>query len=307
MDDARCIELNKIVTNEDLYVLENVKSYQFVCDECGVSLIPCSYKKSVNLRKPYFKTGKNAEHKAGCYAKATAKIREQAKTSRISTEEGFPLAYPNRFNLAAVKSAKFIHEELINEEPSDSKRIGAQNISSAANAGHTKTKQNYVTSSFQTLVDQYFNFPFDRDRELTFEGIKGNQYQQIFQKINNPIGKQKFRFQTAEPETKIFFSILSWDKPEIDNNIIKIKLSAGWWQQSAGKKKNLRPYFVEINTEGWQASVLTKFTERLAQIRELVKGTDKKALMAFVGEQDREEDFYRFTCDESRLMCFKVF
>ncbi|WP_153916231.1 hypothetical protein [Shewanella sp. TC10] len=302
MDDARCIELNKIVTNEDLYVLDNVKSYQFVCDECGVSLIPCSYKKSVNLRKPYFKTGKNTEHEAGCYAKATSKIREQAKTSRISTEEGFPLAYPNRFSLAAVKSAK-----VINAGSTDTKLTGSQNSSSLANTGRTKTKQNYVTSSFQNLVDQYFNFPFDRDRELIFAGISGNQYQQIFQKIANPIGKQKFRFQTDKPEQKIFYSTLSWEKPEVEEQLISIKLSAGWWQQSEGKKKNIRPYFVELNTQEWQKSVLNQFIERLEQIRDLVKGTDKKAMMVFVGEQDFEEDFYRFKCNEPRLICFKVF
>ncbi|WP_285162604.1 hypothetical protein [Shewanella goraebulensis] len=302
MDDARCVELNKLITNEDLYLLDNVKSYSFECDECGVSLIPCSYKKAVNLRKPYFKTGKNTEHRTDCYAKATSKIREQAKTSRISTDEGFPLAYPNRFNLVSARSIKPV-DVLVNNEQ---REFQAGRLT-ASSSSQKKEKRNYLTSSFQTIVDQYFNFPFDRDRQLTFEGISGNHYQDVFQKINNPIGKQKFRFQTEQAQTKIFFSTLSWDKPEISDDKIKIKLSAGWWQESEGKKKNLRPYFVEINTQGWQTNVLTKFIERLVQIRELVKGTDKKALMAFVGEQDREEDFYRFTCSESRLVCFKVF
>ncbi len=302
MDDARCVELQKTVTNEDLYLIDDVKSYQFVCDECGVSLIPCSYKKAVNLRKPYFKTGKNSEHLVGCYAKVTSKIREQAKTARISTDEGFPLAYPNRFNLTAAKSVK--------TDKSSASDIQAQHgviKKQFDNASRANSKQNYVTSSFQTLVDQYFNYPFDRDRELTFVGISGHQYQQVFQKIQNPIGKQKFRFQSEKPEKKVFFSSLSWEKPEIIDDQIIVKLSAGWWQESDGKKKNLRPYFVEINTTEWSKTVLNNFTQRLTQIRELVKGTDKKAMMVFAGKQDREQDFYRFTCDESRLICFKVF
>lgn len=302
MDDARCVELKKVITNEDLYLLDNVKSYNFVCDECGIPLIPCSYKKAVNLRKPYFKTGKNAEHQSDCYAKATSKIREQAKTARIATDEGFPLTYPNRFNLSASSSTKHLVDE-IQQESGKVQSVRAGLNSSKKN----QLKQNYVTSSFQTLVDQYFNFPFDRDRELSFDGINGSQYRDIFQKINNPIGKQKFRFQTETSEAKVFYSTLSWDKPDITENKIVIKLSAGWWQEIAGKKQNVRPYFVEVNIQQWSDKTISKFVERLKQIQQLVKGTDKKAMMVFVGEQDRDSDFYRFECDEVRLINFKVF
>ncbi|WP_282168011.1 hypothetical protein [Shewanella japonica] len=302
MDDAHCVELNKRMTNEDLYLLENVKSHTFLCDECGVELIPCSYKKAINLRKPYFKTGKNKEHKPHCFAKAVSTIREQAKKSRITTEEGFPLSYPNCFNLTAAKSVKQ------SPEVSDEKGTDTSHSKRAAKADlGVRQKNNYVTSSFQTVVDQYFNFPYDRDRKLNFEGITGSEYRDVFQKILNPVGKQKFRFQSKDDENKVFYSTLSWEKPAITENTITVKLSAGWWQEVDGKKQNLRPYYIEIDIASWPQTSINHLVERLKHIQQLVKGTDKKAAIVFVGRQDRETDFYRFTCNEPRLISLKVF
>ncbi|WP_076540975.1 hypothetical protein [Shewanella sp. UCD-KL21] len=301
MDDAHCLQLDRIVTNEELYILDNVKSLNFVCDECAVALIPCSYKKAVNLRRPYFKTSKNVEHKQHCYAKASSKIKQQGKTSRLSSDEGFPLAYPNRFNLTAAKSVKAVSNTEIAAAD-----VNHLSMSKTAKDVSRKRKANYVTSSFQSIVDQYFDFPFDRDRALTFEGVQGQQYGQIFTKIVNPVGKQKFRFQTDNNDTKVFYSTLAWDKPQVEADYIMIKLSAGWWQKVDNKNKNLRPYFVKIQTSAWPEAVKTNFVKRLTQIRELVKGTDKKALVAFVGKQDQQEDFYRFFAEEAKLISFKV-
>ncbi|WP_144208058.1 hypothetical protein [Shewanella donghaensis] len=302
MDDARCLQLERLVTNEELYILENVKALDFVCDECAIELIPCSFKKAVNLRRPYFKTKPKTEHEAYCYAKATSKIKEQGKTARITGDEGFPLAYPNRFNLAAVKSLKVGATSADNGSAAN----GDNSVLVTSSNKPKSKKSNYVTSSFQSIVDQFFNFPYDRDRELLFEGVEGKQYRQIFQKVINPIGKQKFRFQTETEQNKVFYSTLAWDKPQIEDDKIIIKLSAGWWQKVDDKSKNLRPYFIEANTSGWTAVVKENFINRLSQILELVKGSNKKALIAFVGKQDQQQDFYRFYVNESKLICFKV-
>ncbi len=50
MDEARCKDLNRVVTGEELYVIDNIESLSFSCDACGIPLNPCSYKKEVNLQ-----------------------------------------------------------------------------------------------------------------------------------------------------------------------------------------------------------------------------------------------------------------
>lgn len=65
MDEARCKELGRVVTSEELYIIENVKLLNYSCYECDVELLPCSFLKDVNLRKPYFKTRKGVHHEQG--------------------------------------------------------------------------------------------------------------------------------------------------------------------------------------------------------------------------------------------------
>jgi hypothetical protein len=89
MDEARCVESGELVFSEELYIIDDVPSLSFCCDECGIDLIPCSYVKDVNLRKPYFKLNKGEEHIAGCYAEGDAKVKGSGLTSRLSTSKVF--------------------------------------------------------------------------------------------------------------------------------------------------------------------------------------------------------------------------
>lgn len=300
MDEARCKELDRVVTSEELYIIENVKSKNYVCNGCSIALLPCSFDKEKNLRKPYFKTRKGIHHDIGCGAEGLAKIRKRGATSRLSTTEGFPLAYPNRFKTKINDVANSpVSVELEGSTPSRSNKVRNEGRDTSIR------KSNYETTSFKSIVNQYFDFPFDRDRELNFEEVVGDSYNQIFKKILSTRGKQQFLIQ-GEAQ-KVYYAPLSWKRCKEDNDNIKIELSPGRWVEQDGKQKNERPFYLEINFAKWPKQTKTKFLNEYDKITTLVRGTDKKAAIAFVGKQDTNDDYFRFEVTDRRLIAIKVF
>lgn len=300
MDEARCKELERLVTSEELYIIENVKSLYFFCDECGIELRPCSFLKGVNLRKPYFKTRKEASHKIGCYAEGDYKIRLKGILSRLTSSEGFPLAYPNRFKLR--KEDTIEQPNLTVPSKVSSRRCNQKNRREREFTGQ---KSNFETTSFKSIVNQYFDFPFDRDRQLFFEGVDGTSYDQVFKKIKSTQGKQQFLIQGDI--NKVYYAPLSWKLCHENNGIIKIELSPGRWVEKDGKRKNEEPYYLEINFSSWPKQSKTKFLNEYKSVTELVRGTDKKAVIAFVGIQDTKKDSFKFHVIDRHLIAFKVF
>ena len=300
MDEARCKELGRVVTSEELYVIENVKSLNYSCDECGIELLPCSFLKDVNLRKPYFKTRKGAHHKQGCDAEGDSKIRSKGATERLTSAEGFPLAYPNRFK---IKKDDVIEPQLgIEPQGVGTRRSNRTNSDRADSNGR---KSNYETTSFRSVVNQYFDFPFDRDRSLFFEGVAGNSYNKVFKKITSTRGKQEFLIQGDVQ--KVYYASLPWKLCKEDSDVLKIELSPGRWVEQDGKRINERPYYLEINFSNWPKQSKTKFLNEYKKVAELVRGTDRKTTIAFMGEQDTSDDFFRFHAADRRLIVFKVF
>lgn len=202
MDEARCLNPISIVTSEELYLIESPSLLHFVCDECEVELIPCSYVKDVNLRKPYFRTKSPENHKQGCSAEGDSKIRSKGASSRLTNAEGFPLAYPNKFKLR-----KDDLTDDSNIEAKETKAIKTSSKSTGNSPPKDRKKISYETTSFRSIVNQYFDFPFDRDRPLSFEGVKGSTYSDVFSRINSTIGKQQYRIQGTD--RKIYYGVLS--------------------------------------------------------------------------------------------------
>ncbi|TNZ05357.1 hypothetical protein [Vibrio parahaemolyticus] len=296
MDEARILKSGEVVTAEDLYFMENVEKTDFCCDECEVPLVPCSYIKDFNLRKPYFKTFPDRNHKSWCETESASKIRKKGLRSRLASEEGFPLIYPNRFKLRKESASE---ASGTSSKPGIRKaRLGTRNSNEFPD---NNRKSNYETSSFKSIVNEYFDFPHDRDRELFFEGVNADTYATVFQRIENTLGKQRFRLQGEE--TKVYYSTLSWKLAEVVNNILRIELSRGKWVD----KKNVRPYYVEIDMSDWPKQSKTKFINRYKAVVETVRGTSKRALIAFLGKQDIEDDYFRFFAQHRLLIDFKLF
>jgi len=300
MDEARCNELGRVVTSEELYFIEDVKSQNFFCDLCGVALLPCSFLKGVNLRKPYFKTRKGANHKEGCDAQGESNVRSKGASTRLMSSEGFPLAYPNRFKL---RTEDMVEPSKLNAlQDKESLRSNRKNTNKMESNGR---KSNYQTGSFRSVVNQYFDFPYDRDRDLSFEGVDGSSYNAVFKKIISTRGKQKFLIQGEK--RKVYYAAMPWKICHEENQILKIELSSGKWIEQGGKRVNDRPYYLEVDFSNWPKQSKTKFLNEYKQIAELVRGTDRKAAIAFVGEQDMSDDFFRFYAADRRLIVFKVF
>ncbi|HGF7496813.1 TPA: hypothetical protein AB5A57_003438, partial [Vibrio cholerae] len=300
MDEARCKELSRVVTSEELYIIENVRSLSYECDECGVELLPCSFLKDINLRKPYFKTRQGINHKEGCDAEGEAKIRSKGLSTRLSTLEGFPLAYPNRFKLR--KEDVVEPNGVITPSDNNTRYPNKRNKEEKSSSGR---KSNYETTSFKSIVNQYFDFPFDRDRPLYFEGVDGTTYSDIFRKIRSTKGKQQFLIQGDEE--KVYYASLPWTLSNEDNEKISINLSPGKWIEQEGKKVNDRPYYLDIDFSEWPKGSKSKFLNEYKKIIELVRGTNIKAAIAFVGKQDTKDDYFRFYSSDRRLIAFKVF
>lgn len=296
MDEARIVKSGEVITAEELYFTENVAEIAFCCDECEITLVPCSYIKDVNLRKPYFKTLPNQNHKTFCEVDSASKVKNKGRNSRLTSKEGFPLAYPNRFKL---RKENVVDTPTLPSEPRPNTRR-KRDVNQNNYSGQGR-KSNYETSSFKSIVNEYFDFPHDRDRAISFEGIEGDKYNNIFKSIQNTIGKQQFNIQGDQ--AKIYYATLSWKIAEPKNDILKIELTRGKWINN----KNQRPYYVEVNMSDWPNQSKTKFVNRYKDAIHLVRGTENKAVVAFVGIQDTKSDFFRFYATNRLLIAFKLF
>lgn len=300
MDEARCLNPLKIITSEELYLIDAPSSLSFVCDECEVELKPCSYVKNINLRKPYFRTKPGESHLVGCSAEGDCNIKAKGATKRLTGSEGFPLDYPNRFKLRKDDLIDDATAEIGLVRPAKGTRKPNGNI-----GFENKNKSTYETTSFRSIVKQYFDFPYDRDRPLAFEGIEGNTYDEVFSKIKSTTGKQQFLIQGKE--RKVYHGILSWSSHETVDGGIRIPLSAGRWVEQDGKRTNERPFYVEIIFDSWPKQTLTKFVNTYKETLDLVRGTNTKAVIAFVGHQDVDGDYFRFYAENRLLIAIKIF
>ena len=295
MDEARCVEQDKVITGEELYLLDDVDKLSFICDECHVRLIPCSYKKEINLKRPYFKTYKGENHE-NCGNEGNSELKKKGLKDRLTTDQGFPLPYPSRF-LISKRDKNHQNSGFRSKTPS----LGKSRAKNDFDDFDDGRVHNNTTSSFKAVVNQYFDFPQDRDLPLQFEGVEGSTYSDIFRKILSPVGKQEFRLQGETK--KIYFAPLSWSAHEEENDKIKVFLTRGLWRNS----KNERPYYVEVDFKGQPQQSKTKFVNLLNKTRDLIKGTKNTALIAFVGHQDTTDDYFRFYSDDRYLIAFKLF
>lgn len=300
MDEARCLNPLKVVTSEELYLVDAPSSLNFVCDECEVELIPCSYVKDVNLRKPYFRTKPGDSHFVGCSAEGDSNIKSRGASKRLTGSEGFPLDYPNKFKLRK--------DDLTDDAIAEIGLVRSAKVARKSNGNvdfENKKKSTYETTSFRSIVNQYFDFPYDRDRPLSFEGIDGNKYDEVFSKIKSTTGKQQFLIQGKE--RKVYYGILSWSSHETLDGGIRIPISAGRWVEQDGKRVNDRPFYVEIDFDSWPKQTITKFVNSYTKTLDLVRGTTTKAVIAFVRHQDVNEDYFRFYAENRLLIATKIF
>ncbi|MGO2324096.1 hypothetical protein [Vibrio casei] len=295
MDEARNVKTGEIVTAEDLYFIKNPRTIDFCCDDCEVKLNPCSFLRGINIKKPYFQTFPGKPH-IECEFASEATKRKKGQTERITTLEGFPLNYPNRFKLK--KEGDSEPTDIVLPKPERKKRLPSD-IPDGKSRG---LKSTYLTTSFRTIVKEFFDFPHDRDRALIFDGVMGSTYKDVFQRIKNTLGKQLFRVQGKD--TKVYYAPISWTRAEPENDVLVIDLNCGRWVD----KKKVRSYYVKIDMNDWPQQTKTKFLNRYYEYLDLIQGAkNSKCVIAFVGYQGNRDQHFGFIAKDRRLIDFKIF
>lgn len=296
MDEARNVKTGEIVTAEDLYFIKDPKAINFCCDYCEVKLNPCSFLRGINIKKPYFQTFPGKPH-IECEFDSEAIKRKKGQTERITTPEGFPLNYPNRFKLKMEGDSE--STDIDRRPKSDRKKRLPRDIPDGESRG---VKSTYLTSSFRTIVKEYFDFPHDRDRALIFDGVMGATYRDVFQGIGNTLGNQSFRVQGKD--TKVYYAPISWARAEPENDLLVVELSRGRWVDN----KRVRSYYVKIDMNEWPQQTKTKFLNRYYEYLSLIQGAkNSKCVIAFVGHQGNRDQYFGFIAKDRRLIDFKIF
>ncbi|MBD1572871.1 hypothetical protein HC725_06200 [Vibrio sp. S17_S38] len=300
VDEARVVGTEVIITAEDLYLLDDPKGIDFCCDDCEIGLFAASFDRSINVRKAHFRHFPDKPHHIDCGGEEYAKARKKGKKERLSLEgEGFPHSYPNCFKKRKPKvESQSMKGGSSTENNASSRRDGGNKDLTSSR----KTKATYATSSFKSIVNEYFDFPFDRDRPLSFEDISGSTYDEVFLCIRNPFGNQQYRIQGDN--IKIYHGKMSWKKAEPKGDILSIQLTSGLWENN----KNKRPYYVDINMSDWPAQTKTKFLKRYNDVFNLIVGKEMKTEchFAFVGQQDTQDDYFRFFAEDRSLTAFYI-
>ena len=102
-NQARHGRTGRIHECHDLESLPDAKDGGWVCpdERCAVPLIPCAWEPDKQPKKaPYFRTGKGQPHKPDCFIHGLEQLSVEGQKRRISTDGGFPVAYPSRVILA---------------------------------------------------------------------------------------------------------------------------------------------------------------------------------------------------------------
>ncbi|MBW4263120.1 hypothetical protein [Escherichia coli] len=112
------------------------------------------------------------------------------------------------------------------------------------------------------------------------------------------------------PEPKIFYAELLWNKFVEDDDKLIIPLSGEWAEDESGKRKPSRSYQIHITWAGWSKAKRTVVRKELEAARTeaqeaRAKRLKDKARVFFIGEQsaDNPEIFY---VTDYRLICALV-
>ncbi|MFQ3215333.1 MAG: hypothetical protein ACI9C9_002879 [Marivirga sp.] len=299
MDEAKIRETAEIVTGEDLWYMNQIDTKSFECIYCGVDYIACSFIQNEHKRRPYFRLHNGTIHKKdNCAYQHSDAIKLKGQEQRLTTEDGFPLPYPSKFKLPKPLHAP----NLTTLEGGDLAEPTNTDLGGKASLQYQGPNQQhqYVTDSFRAIVSHYVNFPNDRSLSLEFEGVIGNTYQSCFKSLIQPSLDQKPIIQEIN---KINLTVASWKSPTLDGNLLQIVCNNGLWVD----KKPIEKFIIEINVAYWPKRAVNAFLYEYKKALHEIRGKKgKKLLIFFLGEQDTQDNLYRFFANDYRLLTIKV-
>jgi hypothetical protein len=280
-----------LVASEELWNLEVVDKDIYCCPDCNIPLFPASYRK-INKKRPYFFHNKSKPHEIDCAYNENSKLIKTAQSQSISNEDGFPFPYPS----------KLIIEDRNTKEASDKDTdipIPSIQRNGQKEYGYGEAKKNHhrTVSTIKNLVRHYICFPNDRHVQLIIPYVSSDQttYNTIFKKIK--VGDSYSNYH-------IFYSKIYWTSPNITDEYIEIRLTAGKWEDS----KQIQPCWIRINIDSLnnrQRGLVLRELETTKQ--EAIKNKNSvNGFIFFLGKQDENDKFLFHTDSHKLISCLTV-
>jgi hypothetical protein len=242
MNQARYKETGELIDAEDLRILNNPKSFDFICAgvNCGVPVYPCSFL-PLNKPRPYFKI-RGVEHSTECGYSSFLDFLKIGNKGPLSSSDLVKMEFPSK--LKVYKKPKEIEDKQKRvEDYNDTDGKGTKR--NYVNEFSDEKKSNKVVTSINQIVDFYLNCPYNRDVQLDLLGTK-LEYYKLFLNVtaSSDVPKNQLRLYYA----KLDFRKGGKNLIRTDDNNYMFKL----YEQVKTKKtsyKEYEPYHVLIKKD----------------------------------------------------------
>ena len=279
MDIARDKETLEIISAEDLWYMENVESDRYICVGCSIKAIPCSYRKFINKKRPYFRF--DELHDDGCFIQKEIELAKSGKVKSIVKQEGFPMAYPNKLDLE-TETKRISKTDSIANYPKDQYRY-EDKYSKCHSSSH-----NYTVKTIFPIVRRFLQFPYGRhNMALNIPGIEGNTYQDIIKSLPYEI--------VIFLKKKLRYGVLNRYRFRSHDKVLPLK--NGDWIN----KKPQKTYEVIIETTSWKDSKVKYIVKMIETAYQEAIEKQKDLYVFFIGEQDKQAP-HKFIVTDHRLI-----
>ncbi|WP_075603784.1 hypothetical protein [Saccharicrinis aurantiacus] len=287
MDIAYNTVIKRLVASEELWELEVVEKDIYSCPDCYVPLAPASYLRT-NKKRPYFRYLK--PHKIDCAYSENSSLIKTAQSKSISNKDGFPFPYPSKLIFENKNNQEAINNDTDVPRANRSKKKSNE-------YGSGKTNHHRTVSTIKNIVRHYVCFPNDRHVGLTVPYVSSEQttYNSIFKNIWGGV---------LYSTNHIFFSKIYWTSPEITEEHISIRLTAGEWED--GKQTKPCKLRININSLSSRQRALVLRELKTTKLEAMKNKASVNGYIFFLGKQDKNDRFLFHTDSHKLISCLTV-
>ena len=176
MDSARDRLTNGVVDAESLWELSEVQRDRYECHGCGAPVIPKSYEKGVNKKRPYFSVLPSQDHIDPCAVDGEKDFVARAQRTSIGLPDGFPLPFPNKL---VITDERPVVDAQAEAPAGESRSAGRSHPRDKNDAYHGHT-----VKTLRPICRTYMKYPHDRARlPLSVPGCEGNTFDSVFWRL----------------------------------------------------------------------------------------------------------------------------
>ena len=275
MDSARDIFTKEIIDSELLWEIPNVDKNRYCCIGCGAKVIPASYNRKINKKRPYFSIGKGA-HIQPCDIDGDEKPIKSDGRSSTPKPIGLPAYFPNKLVLDDIRLVTDT------EGYSSDEYTRARNLLRSTHGSTGKINRGHTVKTIRPIARLYMRFPNDLENlPLEIPGCEGTTFANSFWRLRKII-----RFNNP---THLYFAPLNWKMPNRNAENIEWFVSAGNWDPST--KKLVEPYRVRVAWASWSQTKRNTLEYEIEAARDEAKLSNGAvtAWLFFIGTQDTND------------------